>query len=274
MWSIGSFTANRPQSHDSKDLCYDSCRTSKGSINAMKSRFPASWQVIGRSVVDWWDSWLDLLGVIIVWLLAQLTIVLGPPATFGLYYVVYHLVNGESIGIRGIIEGGRKYFVQSWLWNVINLLVLIVLYVNLQFYNQFEAGWRFIVQAVMVILGALWITGQFYALAFFNEQKEARIFMAIRNGIFMALATPFFSFILMTFTALLVSLCAILVLPIFMGIPAIIPIMGARAVQNRLVAFGIRERDKTPKELEREESSRVKFPGTREITDGERQVQK
>lgn len=107
------------------------------------SRFPASWQVIGRSLVDWWDSWFDLLGVVVVWLLAQFTIVLGPPATFGLYYVVYQLVNGESLGIRGLIEGGRKYFGAAWLWNVINLVMLVTLYSNIIFYSQFSADWRY-----------------------------------------------------------------------------------------------------------------------------------
>ena len=65
--------------------------------------------------------------------------------------------------------------------------------------------------------------------------------------------------------------------PLIVGeslVPAIIPMLGARAVQNRLVAFGIRQRDKTPKELERDESSRIHFPGTLEVTDREGQVKK
>jgi hypothetical protein len=240
----------------------------------MKSRFPASWQVIGRACIDWWDSWFDLLGVVVVWLLAQLTIVFGPPATFGLYHVVYHLVNGESLGIRGLIDGGRKYFGVAWLWNIINLAMLITLYFNVTFYSQFTTDWRYFLQFLFIILIFIWLSGQFYALPFFHEQVEARILISLRSGVLMALAAPFFTFLLMVVAAVLVVLCGILVLPIFLGIPAIVPILGARAVQNRLVAFGIRERDKTPKELERDESSRVNFPGASQITDGEGQVKK
>ena len=240
----------------------------------MKSRFPASWQVIGRSCVDWWDSWFDMLGVVVVWLLAQFTIVLGPPATFGLYYVVYHLVNGESLGIRGLIEGGRKYFGAAWLWNIINLVMLVTLYFNVAFYGQFQADWRYFLQIFFVILIGIWLAGQFYALAFFHEQVKGHILIALRSGVLMALATPFFTILLMVFAALVVIICAGTILPVFLGFPALVPILGARAVQNRLVAFGIRKREKTPKELEREESSRINFPGASQISDSEGQVEK
>jgi hypothetical protein len=73
-------------------------------------RFPASLRVIGRSVVDWWDGWLDMVVTLMIWLFAQMTIVLGPPATFGLYYVVHNMINGEAQGVRGLIAGARMYF--------------------------------------------------------------------------------------------------------------------------------------------------------------------
>lgn len=239
----------------------------------MKSKFPASWQVIGRAVVDWWDGWFDLLSVVIVWLIAQFTIVLGPPATFGLYHVVYLMVNGESTGVRGLIEGGRKYFGAAWLWNAINLAVLITLAINIRFYSQFVDDWRYFIQILMVVLMVLWLVGQFYALPFFHEQKEARVLTALKNGLLMALATPFFSFVLMVVSTILVVLCGILVLPIFLGVPALIPVLGVRAVQNRLESFGIRKPDKTPKELEREASGHIQVPGRFETTNSEGQTE-
>ncbi len=49
----------------------------------MVLKFPAVLRVIGRSIVDWWDSWLDMVLVTIVWFVAQITVIFGPPATFG-----------------------------------------------------------------------------------------------------------------------------------------------------------------------------------------------
>src|SRR5512141_1274552 len=107
----------------------------------MKTRFPASLRVIGRSIVDWWDGWLDFVMLSIVWLFAQLTIILGPPATFGAYYVVHQMLNGEALGVRGMIAGGRKYFWKSLLWGLLNIVVIVILVVNYQFYGAVQAAW-------------------------------------------------------------------------------------------------------------------------------------
>lgn len=236
----------------------------------MKLKMPASLHVISRAVVDWWDGWFDLLIVVVVWLVAQLTVVFGPPATFGLYHVVYQLINGESTGVRGLIEGARKYFGAAWLWNVVNLVVVFILILNVRFYGQFTTDFRYFLQFFMLILIAIWLSGQFYALAIFHEQQEPRTLLAIKNGILMVLAAPFFSAVLLLLALVLVALCVVLVLPIFLAVPAIIPLLGMRAVQNRLIAYGLREPEKTPKEIERERSSRIEVPRRSEISDEER----
>ena len=101
----------------------------------MKSKWPAFLRVFGRSAVDWYDSWLDMTLIGIIWLFAQATIILGPPATFGVYYVTSNMVrNGESLGVRGMIEGARKYFIKSLAWGAINWLVAVISVVNFYFY--------------------------------------------------------------------------------------------------------------------------------------------
>jgi uncharacterized membrane protein YesL len=259
-------------------VCYDWAGTQVPIIHhpqdSMKAKLPASFRVIGRAIVDWWDSWFDLLGVVIVWLVAQVTIVLGPPATFGLYYVAYRLTNGESLGIRGLIEGGRKFFWQAWLWALLNLLVIITVAVNLNFYGQFEGDWRFFVQVLLIFLSGLWFISQFYTLPFVFELKEEKVLLALRNGIMTALAAPFFTLILFIVASLIAIVCTITVLPIFMGVPAIIPLLGVRAVNNRLEAFGVRAPEKTPKEIEREQSSRIRIPSSEDVAESEREIEK
>ena len=249
---------------------------------ASNSRLPASLRVIGRSVVDWWDGWLDMVLVIIVWFIAQLTIVLGPPATFGLYHVVYNMFNGEATGVRGMIEGGRQYFGKAWIWGIINLLVVITIYVNIIFYGGIEAIWGFYLQIFIIFLAVLWILTQFYGLPFFFEQEVKSLKIALRNGLFTTLASPFFSLILLVIILLVVVLSSVFIIPTFLGLPGLIPMMGFRALQNRLETFGIRKPEKSPKEIEFEEGARMRIhnldeeqtgtdtPGTNE----ERQAEK
>lgn len=226
-----------------------------------KSKLPASLRVIGRSFTDWWDGWLDLLVVVLVWIVAQVTIVFGPPATFGLYHVAYHLVNGESLGVRGLIEGARQYFWKAWLWMLLFVIVLLTMVANYTFYGQIGAEWGIFAQTFVVFVTFLWFGVQFYALPYMMEQIDKKLLVALRNGLFTLLAAPFFTLILAIVAVLVVGFSFLLVVPIFFGLPAFLPILGIRALYDRLEAFGIRKRELSPKELEQVESSRIRIQG-------------
>lgn len=239
----------------------------------MKLKFPASLKVIGKSIVDWWDSWFDLVAAVLVWLVAQITIVFGPPATFGLVYTAHALINGESLGAKGIIEGGRKYFSKSWLWALLNILVVAIIYTNFYFYGQMDSVWGAYGQLFTIMIGTIWLVTQCYTVVYLMEMVEKRLFLAIRNGFFTTMASPIFSLLISLFALIVIILCAVTVLPIFFGLPALVPILYIRALYNRLEKYGLREREKSPKEIEREQSSRFKVPRMDEVADSEGQVQ-
>jgi uncharacterized membrane protein YesL len=215
----------------------------------MKLKLPAVLSVIGRSAVDWWDAWLDSVLMTMVWLVAQVSIVLGPPATFGVYYVINSMLSGESLGVRGVITGMRLYFGKAWLWGAINLLSLAIVYVNVIFYQQWDAPVAAFLRPVVVLIAILWYMTQFYALPFFMELKEPNIFTAIRNGFFMMMASPLYSLVLMVVAVILTAVSVGFVLPFFLGLPMFAVILSARAVQDRLVAFGLRKKDLDPREV-------------------------
>lgn len=262
------------------------------------SNAPSALRVIGRAIVDWWDGWLDMVMVMLVWFFAQLTIVLGPPATFGLYYVVYRMVNGEASGVRGMIEGARQHFGKALLWGLINVLVALTYWVNYNFYASIEAVWSLSIVFLLLLVGVLWILTQFYALPFYFEQDIKSLKVALRNGVLTALASPLFSLMMLVIIVLVSALSVLLVIPIFLGLPALIPMLGFRALYSRLEAFGLRQPEKTPRELELEQGSRIQLenkpfvdhrgrpivepsdaglddaPGSRAVADEEGQVEK
>ena len=227
----------------------------------MAFRVPASLGVIGRSFVDWWDNWIDMVLVTIVWFIAQLTIVLGPPATFGYYYYVSQMINGESLGVRGLIRGARMYFGKSWQWGALNLLGWIVLVINFQFYGQVKAIWGIYLQVVIVMMIYLFTATNFYALPYFMAIEQKSLKVALNNGIRTTLAAPFFTIVLLLI-CLVVGIASIgLILPFFMGLPGVIAVLGFRAMEDRLVKFGLRKREKTPKEIEAEQGGRIRVQG-------------
>lgn len=221
-------------------------------------RLPGWISVFAQSVTDWKDSWASLAVVCIAWLLAQVTVVLGPPATFGLYAVARRLANGENVGLTGLIEGARENFGKSWLWAALNLFVFGGLYINFFFYGSLTQAWAPYVQIFVLALALYWLAIQFYALPYSFEYGPS-IRLSIKNAFFTVMASWPFTLALM-FLATLVALSAALVIPIFLGVPVIIPLMGFHAIRNRLEAFGLREREKSPREIEQEQSSRAVLP--------------
>lgn len=216
----------------------------------MKIRWPVFLKVFGKSAVDWYDAWLDMTLMGIIWLFAQLTVILGPAATFGVYYVVNGMVrSGEGAGVRGMFEGAKKYFLKSLAWGALNWLVALIAVVNYIFYSSVQSTFGLVARVLLVMLVVLWLLTQFYCVPFFMAQEQERVLLALRNGFFMALASLFFTLGLMIFVVIIVGLSAVFVLPAFLGVPMLIPVLSTRALYDRLETYGLRKKDPEPKDV-------------------------
>ena len=216
----------------------------------MKSKFPAFLRIFGKSAVDWYDSWLDMTIIGIVWLFAQATIILGPAVTFGVYYAVNNLIrSGENLGVKGVLEGARKYFLKSLGWGALSWLVGFIVVVNFQFYNSLDTTLGLVARIFVIVLTMVWLLAQFYAVAFFMAQEKENIFLALRNGLYMALASLPYTVGLMIFVVLIIGLSSALVIPAFLGLPMLITELSTRALYDRLEAFGLKEKEIDPKEV-------------------------
>lgn len=250
----------------------------------MKIRFPASLRVFGRAFIDWWDSWLDMVLVSGVWFICQLTIILGPPATFGAYYMIGELhTSGTSLGLRGVWDGARKYFGRSLLWGLMNWVAIGLLYVNIGFYGRINAWWGLTLELIVAVMGVLWFCANFYALPYFMLFEVPSLKTALRNGILTTLAAPLYTIVLLAISIVLLALSVGIVLPVFLGVPGLVAVIGFKAVNDRLVAFGLKKPEKTPKEIETEQAGRIFVPNLEraagddapggEVTPGKGQVE-
>jgi uncharacterized membrane protein YesL len=207
------------------------------------SRLPVPLQVVGRALRDWWDDWVNMAVLNLLLALAWLTIILGPPATFGLYYVTNRLAHGQSLGPQGLIEGGRRYFIASWRWMLLNLAVAVLLGVSYVFYASLPAAWANFIQAAFILLAASWLIVQFYALPYLMEQEEQRVGLALRNAVFTALAAPGYTLVVVGVAALIAALSIGTVAFLFLGGPCLLAALGNRAVIERLETYQVRKRE-------------------------------
>jgi uncharacterized membrane protein YesL len=214
-------------------------------------KWPAPLRVIGQSVVDWWDSWLDFELITVVWFIAQFTIILGPPATFGLYHVVHVMTHeGESTGLKGMFQGAKLYFGKSLVWGLINWAALILAYVNIIFYGQMPNVFGAIAQWLVIFITVFYLIAQFYTVAFFMQLRDdsKNIFSALKSGLFLGLSYPVFTLVIVVFAAILVASCVFMI-PIFLAVPALVAVLGTRAMRDRLQLLGQIKKEVDPREV-------------------------
>ncbi len=201
--------------------------------------FSAPIKAFQRAVTDVWNDKANLILVNMVALVACLTVIFAPPAVFGLFYTANRLAAGESLGLTGFVQGGRKYFVQSWLWAIINILVFFIVSVNLSFYEAMPGFWGSVLQYFFLFVLLVWLLIQFYALPYLMEMEEKKLLLALRNGWFTLMAFPGYSLVLMVLIFVVTLFSIALIFPFLLITPCLLACWGSRTVQERLAALPV-----------------------------------
>lgn len=111
-----------------------------------------------------WGTY-DHLGLLVVanlvWLALCVPIVTAPPATAGLFHLTLMIARGEDAGIRDLFRGFRRHLPPALKLGVVDFVVLVLLWVNVDFYSHMRGG-----AAIpgMILAAALIWAGAFYAL--------------------------------------------------------------------------------------------------------------
>jgi hypothetical protein len=199
----------------------------------------AALEVLRRALADFWYQWVILILVNTLWLLCCVTVVLAPPATFGLFYVTNELANGRGAGYPDFVTGLKRYFAVSWLWALINGIAALLVWANTQFYGQIVASWSLMLLLITVALVLGWILVQLLTVPYVIEQERKRLLVAMRNALFTLLATPLFSLVMLIIIGTFIVAAASIPIILLLGGPAFVTLLCNRAVVNRLQAFGI-----------------------------------
>lgn len=203
--------------------------------------FTAPFKVLALAARDVWNDKANMLLVNMVGVMAFLTVIFAPPAVFGLVYTANRLVAGESLGLTGLVQGGRKYFVTSWLWALFNFVVFYIVSINLSFYGLAPVSWGSLLQYFFVFVSLVWLMVQFYALPYLMDMEEKKLLLALRNGWFTIMASPGYTLVLMVLLGVIILISGLTLFPILLISPCLLACLGARAVQERLKTLGIRQ---------------------------------
>jgi len=200
----------------------------------MRSALDVFWE----SARDWYNGMIGLVVMNFLWLIMSLTVVLLPPATAGLYVVTNSIGHGTGGRIEDMLPGARAYALLSYRWALVNIVVGVALAVSFSFYGATDTILGIIIQALFVTAGVVWIAMQFFVWPFLIEQEVKQLRLALKNALFLTLANPVYTFVLLGAVGLALVLSVISMLPLAVFATSFISLLGNRAVIERLKTYG------------------------------------
>jgi len=224
--------------------------------------------VFWQTLKDVWEELYSIGMVNLVWLFAWALpagIVLGTgievliiPAiilsvglftvtTSGVYYVANRVAHGKTFHFVDFVDGIKKLWWRSLIWGVVNIIVVYMIYLNLQFYPQMiKSNWVILIGGFWVSVLVFWTVMQIYFWPLLVEQEETKMLLAWRNAAYLILVNPFYAFFVTSFAVLLLAISVGTTLPfvfIGMGVQAL---LGSNAALTLLYKVGVTE-DPRPK---------------------------
>jgi hypothetical protein len=147
------------------------------------------------------DTWQELWTILIVnllFLVATVLVIPGPPAILALFYYGNRIAHGEIATERDFLYAIRRYWGPAWGWGLLNLLVIGLL--SSDYYlvaglveNTTAAAF---LQGLYLALLTGWVFLQLLALPFLFEQGKPLVLQALRNALLFIRRNAIFTFAL------------------------------------------------------------------------------
>ena len=249
-------------------------RASQGVGHALRETFSQSWdyvQLLMAGSFLWALSWLvaavplGLIGLstplVVPATFAAAALAVGP-ATMGLYGLAAQMRRRELPHLRDFLDGFVRWYVPGVLWFLINAFFLLLGLVAVWFYGtQFDHWLPRVLGVVCLYIVAFWLAAQLYVPAFL-VREDSRVGLALKRAVFLTLAHPGYSAIVLVQVA---ALCALVIAPVLMGwgaviglsfvifffvLPCFAALAGTNAMEDLICAHLVAERGEEDQESE------------------------
>ncbi|MEA3336074.1 MAG: hypothetical protein U9R25_09220 [Chloroflexota bacterium] len=192
-----------------------------------------SLKVIWSSFRSLYDELFLMIGLSLLWWLAVVTIVAGPPATTALASIGYRLGNGQRVGLDHAKESFLGHFWLSWKLGLAGLVGMAVIFGNIFFYNSLD-NWLRTLVILFLYLAIAWIAILLYVFPMPEAMETPGALDILRNAAIMALASPGFTFLILLGLAIVLAICLALPFLLLLIAPGIIAIISGTALADRI----------------------------------------
>lgn len=96
--------------------------------------------IIAYALRRTWDEWISAILISCLWLLAQLLVVTGPPATATVFAMARRTYDGEYWTPADAWAAFRELFAPAWLWALPNIVVISLSVYNINTFWNLPGG--------------------------------------------------------------------------------------------------------------------------------------
>ena len=191
-----------------------------------------------RALTLWWADWANQVLVSLSMVLLSLTVVLAVPAYLGVLEQARDLTHGVRTGIAGMWLGFKREIRRSLPWGLLNLVVTAVFGFTLWFYanSSFEFAPALVI--FITLFAVFYFIWQYFSFACYTLQEEKKTRLAWKNAWALMLTRPLLILVTGLLGAGLSFVSARYFIPLALGSPALIALLGLTAVQKTLVNEG------------------------------------
>lgn len=192
-------------------------------------------RIIWHSLKTLYDELYHFLFMGFITLVALVLVLPGPLALSGLWGVAQRAAEGYSIQWHDYWSALKRYGPRNWLNTLIVGIIYGLLALNFWFYNTpgvAPISNELAVMATIFWLGMtlIWTGTVFYWLAFQLEMTEPKFWLSLRNSIFLVLARPLETLVLLVAVGLATALC-LAIPPLLVFLPSFVALLSVTALK-------------------------------------------
>ncbi len=148
------------------------------------------WTSLKKAGTDIWDELLYMIIFNVISLIGTLLVLPWPLVTFGMFEMAYDVGQGKGLKFSEFFTRPAKKWKQVYIWGGINLGLLVLIFVNINFYATFQVAWAGVVQALIIGVGGFWLILQLIMLAVYPRLETPGFREALRNAMILVARHP------------------------------------------------------------------------------------
>jgi hypothetical protein len=164
------------------------------------------WTALKQTGSDIWEEILNLLIFNVITLVGTVLIIPWPFVTFGLFEMAYDIGQGKGVKFSAFFRRAAGVWRQAYVWGFINLGVIIVVLVNVNFYGNFVASWAGVAQVIMLGIAIFWFGLQLIMLPLYPRLEDPGFKIALRNAAVLVARYPLPSLTILLIVGVMVAL--------------------------------------------------------------------